>query len=361
MKAFPIVFAIVLCGCGGSEQNNQQVAAPDPEPSKPTPPTAGTIPTKPPPPTAGTIPTKPPPTTTKPKPINPVPTTTKPEPTKPSGKSGGAAGQSEQILQQRWALLTRTTSRGQWPNYQVIQQNLGQPDRQKQNVTMNTRAILTPSPATRGAGAVSPVARFSPIVSPCVRWDYFGDSKGQQSIQLYLFKGALVGYQWINNSKNNQSNKPKGQKTGANKSGSKGTGQGGKNQPNVGAGQSQQILQRRWASLVGSASRGQWPNYRIVQQNLGQPHQQKQNVTMNTRAILGQRDGKGIISPAARFSPIIPRCVRWDYSGDPKGKETIQLYFSNGALVGFQWVKSGKNNQGNKTQGGKNRKQKSRQ
>jgi hypothetical protein len=226
---------------------------------------------------------------------------------------------------------------------------------------MNTRAILTQPPATSGAGAVSPGARFSPTVSPCVRWDYFGDSNGQQSIQLYLFKGALVGYQWINNSKNNQSNKPKGQKTGANKSGSKGTGQGGKNQPNVGAGQSQQILQRRWASLVGSASRGQWPNYRIVQQNLGQPHQQKQNVTMNTRAILGQRDGKGIISPAARFSPIIPRCVRWDYSGDPKGKETIQLYFSNGALVGFQWVKSGKNNQGNKTQGGKNRKQKSRQ
>ena len=88
--------------------------------------------------------------------------------------------------------------------HQVIQQNLGQPDRQKQNVTMNTRAILTSSPATRGAGAVSPVIRFSPTVSPCVRWDYLGDSKGQQSVQLYFFNGGLVGYQWINNAKNNQ-------------------------------------------------------------------------------------------------------------------------------------------------------------
>ena len=75
---------------------------------------------------------------------------------------------------------------------------------------------------------------------------------------------------------------------------------------------------------------------------------------MNTKAIL-KSNGKGAVNPAARNSPTVARCVRWDYLDAPKGQQSIQLYFYNGSLAGFQLVKNGGKNPGNKAggQGGK--------
>ena len=195
---------------------------------------------------------------------------------------------------------------------------------------MNTRAVLN----SRDKGAVNPVARSIPAVSPCIRWDYSDASKGQESIQLYFFNGSLVGFHWVKDTKKNQGGKTPG-----------------KNQPDVG-GQPQQMLQRRWALLVGAASQGQWPNYQVIRQSLGRPHQEKRNVTMNTKAILNSRD-KGAVNPAVRAFPAVSPCVRWDYPDASKGQESIQLYFFNGSLAGFQWVKNTKKNQGNKIGGKK--------
>jgi len=225
----------------------------------------------------------------------------------------------------------------------VIQQNLGHPNQQKQNVTMNTRTILGP----KEKGAVNPSARAFPAVTPCIRWDYFDSPKGQDSIQLYFFNGSLAGFHWVKNTKKNQGNK-----TAGNKTGKKGAGKSGGSKTNSGTAQTRQLLQRRWALLVGTVNRGQWPNYQVIQQSLGQPNQQKQNVTMNTKAILNSKD-KGAVNPVARSIPAVSPCIRWDYFGSSKGQESIQLYFFDGSLAGFQWVKNTKNNQDNKTGGKK--------
>ena len=151
-----------------------------------------------------------------------------------------------------------------------------------------------------------------------------------------------------------QGSKPQGQNNAGKKPGNKAGGQGASKQPGNSKAQSQQIFQRRWALLVGTASQGQWPNYQVVQQSLGKPDRQKQNVTMNTKAIL-KSNGKGAVNPAARNSPNVARCVRWDYLDAPKGQQSIQLYFFNGSLAGFQLVKTGGKQSGNKAggQGGK--------
>ncbi len=389
MKGFLPVFLALLCGCGESGQgdnpetktaakatgpsNPQSIPAkstpqatkaePKPIPTKSSPkttkPVPQPIPAKPKPTTPNTPtktpPTKPSPKTTKTKPktptTTPAPKTTKTKPktpTKTPGKDGKKKsetnkGQTKPTLQQRWTLLVSSARQGQWPNYQVVQQNLGRPNQQKQNVTMNPKAILGP----RKKSVINPQAQALPRVAPCIRWDYFDSPKGQDSIQLYFYNGSLAGFHWVKNTKKTQGNK-----TASNKPRNKGAGKSSSSKPNNGAAQAQQLLQRRWALLVGTVNQGQWPNYQVIQQNLGQPNQQKQNVTMNTRAILNSKD-KGAVNPVARSIPAVSPCIRWDYFGAPKGQESLQLYFYNGSLAGFQWVKNTKKNQGNKTGGKK--------
>lgn len=236
MRVYSFFLIAVVCGCGGSEQNKEQannavVSTPNGESkpintsqeprkneSKPEPIKPESLPLKKKP-----NPINPSPLPSKKKPksnsINqsPPPSKKKPKPNKPAGKPAGGKKpgnrQSQQIFEQRWALLMGTVRKGQWPNYLIVQESLGKPDRQKQNVTMNTKAILK----SNGKGAVNPAARNSPSVARCVRWDYLDAPKGQQSIQLYFFNGSLAGFQLV--------------KKGGNQSGNSAGGQGGKRQP----------------------------------------------------------------------------------------------------------------------------------
>jgi len=384
MKGFLPVFLAVLCGCSGSKQadnpktkttaeapdspkpqaiptkptSQATKAEPKPIPAKSPPkatnPAPQPIPAKPKPPSTPpkAAPKKPSVKTTKPKKTTPTtkpaPKTTKIKPPTPTTKNPGKDAKKKpetskgRTLQQRWALLAGAARQGQWPNYQIIQQNLGRPNQEKQNVTMNTKAILGPSEKS----VINPQARALQKVAPCIRWDYFDSPKGQDSIQLYFFNGALAGFHWVKKTKKNQGNKTASKKTGNNKA----AGKKGDNKPISGTAQNKQLLQRRWALLAGTVSRGQWPNYQVIQQNLGQPNQQKQNVTMNTRAILNSKD-KGAVNPGARTTPTVFPCIRWDYFGAPNGEESIQLYFFNGSLAGFQWVKNTKKNQGKNKRG----------
>ena len=103
--------------------------------------------------------------------------------------SGG--GVHSQDNMKRWNMLTQTISQNQWPHYTAVQKSLGQFNKQAQNVTLNTRAILR-------TGKV--MQRNTPQVPGCTRWSYFDDPQGQSGLQLYFNpkNGQLIGFDWYN-------------------------------------------------------------------------------------------------------------------------------------------------------------------
>jgi len=105
---------------------------------------------------------------------------------------GGGSARHSQVTLKRWALLKQTVGNNQWPGHTIVQKNLGKADNTQQNVTMNTRLVLT-------AGAAMPTLRNTPQVPGCIRWDYFDAPKGQRAIHLYFNpkNGQMIGVHWF--------------------------------------------------------------------------------------------------------------------------------------------------------------------
>jgi hypothetical protein len=103
--------------------------------------------------------------------------------------SGGGVHSQDNMT--RWTRLTQTVSQNQWPHYTAVQKSLGQFNKQTQNVTLDTRAILR-------TGKV--MQRNIPQVPGCTRWSYFDDPQGQSGLQLYFNpqNGQLIGFDWYN-------------------------------------------------------------------------------------------------------------------------------------------------------------------
>ena len=108
------------------------------------------------------------------------------------GSPGGGSARHSQATLKRWALLKQTVGNNQWPAHTIVQKNLGKADNTQQNVTMNTRLVLT-------AGAAMPTLRNTPQVPGCIRWDYFDAPQGQRAIHLYFNpkNGQMIGVHWF--------------------------------------------------------------------------------------------------------------------------------------------------------------------
>ena len=187
------------------------------------------------------------------------------------GLAGGGGAEHSPNTVKRWTLLSQTVGQNQWPSAKIVQQKFGKADKMTENVTMNTRTVLS-------AGAVIQNARNTPQVPRCIRWDYFDAPQGQRAIHLYFFPrtGQLIGIHWFEagarkigppqpnggtggrparpGGNRPQGSRPKGGKKGSRPKGVEPRGAGVQAAPNTpprSAAEAQQRLKGAWKSSSG--------------------------------------------------------------------------------------------------------------